>query len=123
MKTGVDIVEVKRIEKILDSKRDSFYGRIFTHNEIKYIESKKHNPKTVAGLFACKEAVSKMLGRGIGLIGWKDIEIDHDKNGKPFINIKAKVEELLKKNEINAIEVSISHEKNYAISFALGFLR
>ncbi|MGO1468838.1 MAG: holo-ACP synthase [Tissierella sp.] len=123
MKTGVDIVEVKRIKKILESKKDPFYKKIFTHNEIKYIKSKKHNPKTVAGLFACKEAVSKMLGTGIGVVGWRDIEILHDKNNRPYINIKSRVNNFLKKNGLNHIEVSISHEKSYAISFAIGFLK
>lgn len=123
MKTGVDIVEVKRIEKILESRKESFYRKIFTEAEIKYIRNKKDNPKTVAGLFACKEAVSKLLGTGIGRIGWQDIEVLHNENSKPFININDKVYKLLKKDELNSIEVSISHETSYAVSFAIGFLK
>ena len=123
MKTGVDIVEVERIERILELRKDSFYKKIFTYNEIRYIKLKKDNPKTVAGLFACKEAVSKLLGTGVGAVGWQDIEISHDENNKPFININPKLYSILKKNNLNAIEVSISHETNYAISFAIGFVK
>lgn len=121
MRTGVDIVEIKRIERILDSRRDTFYRKVFTNNEIAYLESKKHNPKTVSGLFAAKEAVAKALGTGIGVLAWKDIEVSHDKLGRPFIDINSKIKDLLSANALEAIEISISHERHYAISFAIGF--
>lgn len=121
MRTGVDIVEVARIEKILESRRESFYKKIFTNREIEYIEEKEHNSKTISGMFASKEAVSKLLGTGIGEIGWKDIEVLHNFRGRPYINMNGRIMKLLGEINLNHIDLSISHEKKYAISFAIGF--
>lgn len=121
MRTGVDIVDVGRIERVLISKRDSFYKKIFTDKEIEYIKIKKNNTKTVSGLFAAKESVSKLLGVGIGVLNWKDIEVLHDREGRPFINKNIMIENYLRQINLNHIEISISHEKKYAICFAIGF--
>lgn len=123
MRTGVDIVEINRIEKILERKRHSFYRKVFTYSEREYIKSKNDSSKTVAGIFATKESVSKLLGTGIGDLNWKDIEVLHDKNGRPFINISSKICKCLEELDLNSIEISISHEKEYAISFAIGFFK
>lgn len=123
MRTGVDIIEIKRIEKILERRRYSFYKKVFTYSEIEYIESKGNSYKTVAGLFATKESVSKLLGTGIGNLNWKDVEILHDENGRPFINMNFKIGKYLEKLGLNSIEISISHEKEYAISFSIGFFK
>lgn len=123
MRTGVDIVEIKRIEKILERRRHSFYRKVFTYSEIEYIKNKSNSPKTVAGIFATKESVSKLLGIGIGNLNWKDIEVLHDKNGRPFINISSKIRKYLEEIDLNSIEISISHEKEYAISFSIGFFK
>ena len=118
--TGVDIIKISRIENIIQSKRDSFYKKIFTSNEIKYIQAKNHNPQTISGLFAAKEAISKLLGTGIGKVNWKDIEINHDEFGKPYIKLYGKGENIAKNLAIDTIHLSISHEKEYAIAFAIG---
>ena len=123
MRTGVDIVEIKRIEKILKRRKHSFYNKIFTSREIEYIEGTGGSPKTVAGLFATKESVSKLLGEGIGKLSWKDIEILHDENGRPLICIDTKIKKLLEDLDLNSIDISISHEKEYAISFSIGFFK
>ena len=61
MRTGIDIVKISRINSILADKRDSFYKRLFTESEVEYISGKNHDSKTVSGMFATKEAVSKLL--------------------------------------------------------------
>lgn len=121
MKTGVDIVNSLRIKKILDNKSAGFYRRVFTLKEIEYIEYKNHDYKTVAGLFASKEAVSKVLGTGIGIIGLKDIEILHYEKGKPYVVLNDKLMEGLNRIGLNAIDISISHDGDYSIAFAAGY--
>lgn len=113
---GIDIVDNNRIKKILDKNRDSFYNRIFTGKEIQYIVSKNNDHKTVAGLFSVKESISKAVGTGIGKLSWKDVEIYHDKNGKPGVKYETANKFL---EGIESIEISISHEKEYAISTAI----
>ncbi|MEW8974394.1 MAG: holo-ACP synthase [Tissierellaceae bacterium] len=119
--TGVDIVKIERIKEILDNRKESLYEKIFTVKEIAYIENRGNNPSTVAGLFASKEAVSKALGTGIGKVSWKDIEVLHNKNGKPFINISEKISSILDELNIEEIDISISHEEEYAIAFVVGY--
>lgn len=118
--TGVDIVNVNRIKKILNSKKEKFYENIFTEREIEYITRKGHKATTVAGNFAAKEAISKALGTGIGSIAWKDIEILREVTGKPYINFRNK--EIIDKFKIKEIQISISHETDYAIAFAVGYI-
>ena len=114
--TGIDIVDNNRIKKILETRRDSFYNRIFTDSEIRYIMDKGNDHKTVAGLFSVKESISKAIGTGIGKLSFKDVEIYHDEFGKPKVRFN-KSNEYLK--EIENIEISITHEKNYAVSIAI----
>lgn len=122
MSIGIDIVNINRIKKIIEKNRDKFYEKIFTEKEINYIFKRNHKSQTIAGLFASKEAVSKVLGKGIGDINWKDIEILHDNNGKPFLNRNKKIKQNLKKINLADIQISISHERNYAIAFAIGYI-
>lgn len=118
--TGIDIIKVSRIKEIIDKKQDSFYKKIFTEREIEYIVSKGNDYKTVAGLFAAKEAVSKVIGTGIGKLSWKDMEILHTVSGKPYIQLSKKGQGLLNDINLNSIEITISHEEEYAIAFAIG---
>ena len=119
--TGVDIVKISRITKILSSYKGKFYEKIFTEKEIEYISSKGNQSTTVAGTFAAKEAVSKVLGTGIGSIAWKDIEILRNLNGKPYVNVLGKGKMIMDDLGIDSIELSISHENEYAIAFAIGY--
>lgn len=112
---GIDIFEVKRVEKLL--KRKNFLNRFFSESEIKYIYSKKFSHNTVAGLISAKEAVLKALGIGISTeISLRDVEILHDK-GVPFVNIKNNsISKLMKNRDIGSFDLSISHDGGYAIS-------
>lgn len=121
MKTGIDIVKISRIKNILDKSQIGFYNRIFTEKEIEYLITKNHDYKTVAGLYAAKEAISKLLGTGIGEVRFKDIEIIHTQRGKPCVNMLARIKALLNRLNLNAIDISISHEEEYAIAFAIGY--
>lgn len=120
--TGIDIVNVNRIREIISEKKDRFYDKLFTEKEIEYLSGKGNQPTSVAGLFAAKEAVSKAIGTGIGSVNWKDIEIIHDGNGKPYVNLMGKGKERTKELGIDNMELSISHEEDYAIAFVVGYL-
>lgn len=110
---GIDVIEIKRIEKILCRKEKSFISKILSDNEteecpINIIKKTEY----VSGRFAGKEAVAKAFGTGIGgEISWKDIEILNYDTGKPFINIK---------NDVNSdkfiYHISISHTRTLAIA-------
>ncbi len=118
MRTGIDIVKVDRIHNILEKNKAGFYKRIFTEKEVEYIESK--DCRTAAGLFAAKEAISKLVGTGIGVLSFKDIEIYHAVNGKPMVNLSGKLGDMIQIMEIDEVDLSISHEDEYAIAIAVG---
>lgn len=115
---GIDIIEIERINKAMEKK--NFLKRIFTESEIEYIIKKGNKAETVAGLFAAKEAVSKVLGTGISKISWTDIEVQHEKSGKPTIELKNNAKIIALDNGIKKVMISISHCKTYAVANAFG---
>lgn len=108
---GIDIIEVKRIKKIIEgNSSDRFFQRILTDAEIAYCKTYSKPELHFAGRFAAKEAYSKSIGTGVGKeFSWKDVEILNDKKGKPYIHH-------IKDNEFSKLifHVSISHTEDYA---------
>lgn len=116
---GVDIVEIERIELAI-KKNDKFMTRLFTELEVQYIKNKGSKNETVAGLFAAKEAVSKVLGTGISNFTWQDIEIDHTPEGQPIVLLHGGAKERGLVIGVNQVLLSIAHCKTYAIANAMG---
>lgn len=112
---GVDIIEINRIEESIKTLGENFLNKIYTKNEIKYCESKKNMKyQHYAARFAAKEAIFKAVSKILEdkySITWTDVEIINDENGRPQINfIKQKFE------QIEDIDISLSHCKEYAIA-------
>jgi len=112
---GTDIIEIKRIHKILNKHKNSFISKIFTDNEIENGNNKKSAVTYFAGRWAAKEAFSKALGTGIGKnCSWKDIEIRNSESGNPYCLLSGDAEKTSESNGIVNIHLSISHEQEYA---------
>ncbi len=115
---GTDIVNIKRISKVIDNSNSHFKKRVFSKLEIEYCE-KKNNPSSFyAKRFAAKEALSKALGTGIRKgIDFKNIEISNNSKGKPMIKLKGSTLKYLKrklKNKRYSIYLSLSDDKPWA---------
>ncbi|MCF6097184.1 holo-ACP synthase [Thermovorax subterraneus] len=119
MEIGVDIIEIKRIKRAV--KNENFIRKIFTKEEINSIKQKKGEIlcRYVAGRFAAKEAVSKVLGTGIGYVRWKDIEILSDESGKPTVRLSGRALELAESRGFTRLLISISHCGDYAVAFSM----
>ena len=119
--TGVDIIEIKRIQNSLTKFSPRFEEKVFTDNEIKYCQSQADPVKHFAARFAVKEAVSKSLGTGISKeVGLKDIEVVNDRDsGKPYLNISGRAKEIFDSLELTSIHISISHDAGFAIAQAI----
>ena len=118
---GVDIVDNKRIEKLL--LNDNFLNRIFTNNEIKSSKKSQNKVNFFAKRFAAKEAFVKALGTGFrNNISFSDIEIINNKKGKPEIKISKKIKNLISrkfKSKKPKIYVSLSDEKKHSIAYVI----
>lgn len=116
LKIGNDIIETERIRKILQKYPDRFKRRVFTEKEVQYCESKGESKyQSYAARFAAKEAIFKAISELIPnkyYINWTDIEIINNQAGRPYAVIK-------NTKDIEGIDISISHVKEYAIATAL----
>ena len=105
---GIDLVEIARIKHVLE-RQPRFPERILSVKELEKFhtfKSEQRKLEFLAGRFACKEALSKALGTGLGReLAFKDIHCDNDVQGKPVIEFKD-----------YKIHVSISHTEHYATS-------
>ncbi|MCY6371285.1 holo-ACP synthase [Clostridium ganghwense] len=115
---GVDIVEISRIKKAME-RNSNFINKLFSKNEIEYLQSRNMRVESVAGRFAAKEAVSKALGTGFREFEFKDIEIDRTTLGKPIVLLKGKAKKMDRKWGQYKIHLSISHSKENAIAYAV----
>ncbi|MCK5057818.1 MAG: holo-ACP synthase [Candidatus Aminicenantes bacterium] len=118
---GTDIIEIVRIKTILNGDHsESFIERVFTEHEIRYCESKYRPEIHYAARFAAKEAFFKALGTGYrDGMSWKDISVKNDELGKPEIELSGKTLGNFKKKKFNHVHLSISHTKEYAVSFVV----
>ncbi len=112
---GTDIVEVCRIQAMLDEHEDIFLNKIFNHDELEESHRRNDRAQYFAGRWAAKEALAKALGCGFGKdCEWKDITIVNSGNGKPVLSLAGKALRTSQKAGVMNIHVSISHEKHYA---------
>ena len=118
---GVDIVDNKRIKKLIRNKQ--FISRVFSVKEIKYSKSLRDKTNYFSKRFAAKESLSKALGTGFRKgLNFKDISVVNDKYGKPHYEIKNNVKKLIySKFKVKKIKISLSlaDEKKYSIAFSV----
>lgn len=118
LSTGVDIIEIERVQRALDRHSERFLRRVYTERERARYGARISE---LAVRFAGKEAVSKVLGTGFAGIAWRDIEILNDRLGKPTVTLSGRALERAEKIGIQHIEISLSHSREYAVAFAVGY--
>ena len=109
--SGVDIVEIPRVQKSIEHIGKKFLDTIYTEEEIKYCESHKNNKyQHYAVRFAAKEALFKALSRFMNKdeLSWKTFEIKNSIDGRPVVNIENK--------NILSIDLTMSRCKEYAVA-------
>lgn len=114
---GIDIIKVERIRAALERFGPRFSRRVLTDAERRYVRDR---PETMAGRWAAKEAVSKVLGLGVRGIGWRDIEIERLPTGQPSVRLHGRAAARAEQLEMGRIAISITHESDYAVAIAFG---
>jgi holo-[acyl-carrier protein] synthase len=114
--TGVDLIEISRIEDAVSRHGKRYLERIYTLAELEICGKRADS---LAGRFAAKEAVAKALGCGIGEVEWKEIEILGDEQSAPVLHLHGAAAR--KANELGLANwsVSISHNQSQAVAFVV----
>ena len=117
---GIDIIDIKRIRRVIRKYGNRFKKKCFSDNEIERSDKRLNSVESYAKRYAAKEACAKALGTGLARgVFWKDIEVVNNQYGKPFIKLHGKAKEIFKnmnKTSNTQVEVSLSDEKKYAIA-------
>lgn len=117
---GIDLVDFDRIRQMLDRHGQRFCERVFTAREQTDAQKAKNRIEKLAGRFAAKEAVMKLIGSGwSGGVAWTDIEVTNNELGQPIVRISGKLKELAEQQNIEQITISITHTANFAIASAV----
>ncbi len=114
MKVGIDIVELKRIKKLL--KKNNLQ-KVFSVTEIDNIQKSAHPVQRAGGYYAVKEAVLKAFGFGLfNGLELNQICVDYLQNGKPYIKQTQQIKTAMQTQNLTQIEISISHTEKIAIA-------
>jgi holo-[acyl-carrier protein] synthase len=114
--TGIDLIEIARIERAAARHGDRFYRRFFTQQEIDFCGGRA---TSLAGRFVVKEAVAKALGTGIGDFNWTDIEVVCDGRGKPELVLRNRAKQLAAEQGLQVWSISLTHTDSHAMGLAV----
>jgi len=119
--TGVDLVVIPRVDRILSKYGTRFLDRVFTPAEILFSRSR---PAELAARFAAKEAVSKALGVGMRILSpagieWLDVETLNHPSGQPYLVLHGRARELASASGLTTWSVSLTHDGDLAMAFVV----
>ena len=115
--TGIDIIEISRIESVVTRYGDRFLNRIYTSKEREYC---RERAPQLASRFAAKEATMKALGTGVRGVGWKEIEVLRERGMAPYIKLHGRAIKRAAKMGLDDLTLSLSHSKEFAIASVIG---
>ena len=111
LKTGIDLIEIARIQAALDRHGDRFMQRVYTPAEVAECRGRAD---ALAVRFAAKEAAVKALGTGIGPVTWREVETLHHRSGEPYLVLHGRAEQIAKSLGLTQWAVSLSHSQEMA---------
>ena len=114
--TGVDLIEISRIEEVIKRHGKHYLERIYTPAEL---EQCGKRTESLAGRFAAKEAVAKALGCGIGDVNWKEIEVLGDEQNAPILTLYGAAKQKADELGLGTWSVSISHSQSHSVAFVV----
>jgi len=114
--TGVDLIEIARIEEVIARHGKHYLERIYTPAEL---EQCGKRAESLAGRFAAKEAVAKALGCGIGDVSWQEIEVLGDEQNAPVLTLHGAAKQKAEELGLGTWSVSISHSQSHSVAFVV----
>lgn len=113
---GIDVIEIARIQQVLDDFGERFLQRCFTEYERSRF---RNRTEELAGRFAVKEATSKALGTGIRGIRWREMETQVNQRGKPILILHGRAKERAELLGFTDFSVSITHSRTDAMAIVI----
>ena len=112
---GNDLIDISRVERVLDRFGDRFVRRVYTNVERAKSERRANRVESYAKRFAAKEACSKALGTGIRMgVFWRDMAVTNLNSGKPTLLLTGgaakRLDEITPRGMIPQIDISMTDE-------------
>ncbi|MDR0347109.1 MAG: holo-ACP synthase [Coriobacteriales bacterium] len=115
---GVDIIEIGRMERALE-RTPRIKERVFSEKERLYAQAKARPATHYALFFAAKEAVLKALGTGFAGMAFTDVEVDHDRYGRPVPILRGNAQKLAEAQGVVEMQLSLSYTHAVGVASAV----
>ena len=118
--TGIDVIEIDRIQKSMDRFGARFLDKVYTAGEQAYCLRKKKAAESLAARFAAKEAAAKALGTGISRgVHWLEIEVVRELGGRPALQFHGRAREFAERLGMQRAALSLTHTGTLAMASVL----
>jgi len=115
--SGIDLVEIARIQQCIDRYGSRFLDRVYTGAEQAYCRRKRASAESFAARFAAKEAGAKALGTGISQgVSWLEIEVVRQPSGRPSLQLHGRAAEIAARLGVVHAALSITHTAEVAMA-------
>jgi holo-[acyl-carrier protein] synthase len=115
---GIDVVETERM--IAHGDHHTFMKKILHSNEYEEIlQSAEPRHILLASRFAVKEAFAKATGRGMRGMGFSEIELSHDRFGRPYLILHGQAKRIFSETGAQYAHVSLTHESGVAAAVVI----
>jgi holo-[acyl-carrier protein] synthase len=112
---GTDLIEIKRVARVLERFGERFAQRILCEPELKRFRAHRQPVAYLAKRFAAKEAFTKALGTGIHApANWHGVWVVNLKSGKPVLEFSPPLKKLLQERKIRSSHLSLTDEREIA---------
>jgi holo-[acyl-carrier protein] synthase len=115
--SGIDLVEIERIQHSIDRYGSRFLDRVYTPAEQAYCLRKRKAAESFAARFAAKEAGAKALGTGISFgVNWLEIEVVRAPGGRPTLRFHGRAAQIAAAMGVARSALSITHTAALAMA-------
>jgi holo-[acyl-carrier protein] synthase len=115
--SGIDLVEIRRIQQSVERFRQRFLDRVYTAAEQAYCLRKRQSAESLAARFAAKEAGAKALGTGISRgVNWLEIEVSREPGGRPTLRFHGRAAEIAACLGVTHTALSLTHTSTLSMA-------
>ncbi len=115
--SGIDIIEIERIQRSIDRFGRRFLNRVYLSGEQSYCLRKRNAAESFAARFAAKEAAAKALGTGMSHgVNWLEIEVVREPSGRPTLQFHGRAAQRAERMGVVRANLSLTHSIGLAVA-------